>query len=205
MKGFILGLAFFSAMALTGRHAWSEDSGDKNTTQAGEQQPPELDAGETLEKLGFPAVTMRLTGWTKFGKGKVYTLPLKKGQHVRISFSSKSRYTFMAIFDLSSSDDESFFGTDEDGPVADVTLHADTTWLIKPYYSRVTRRRGLGAPYEILIDPNPAGATPAQSQTPDQTAPGDAPSDRPSLFPPRPPANAGQTPSLFPPKPPAQP
>lgn len=128
-----------------------------------------------MEKLGFPAVLEKLTGWTKFGKGKVYTLPLKKGQHVRVTFSSKSKYAFMAIFDLSSNDDESFFGTDEDGMTADVTINEDTTWLIKPYYSRVTRRRGLGAPYEILIDPNP----PARQQQ-------DKPADQgPSLFPPR--------------------
>ncbi|MBB3608422.1 hypothetical protein [Rhizobium sp. BK602] len=137
-------------------------------------QYPQLDRGETVEKLGFPAVLEKLTGWTKFGKGKVYTLPLKKGQHVRVTFSSKSKYAYMAIFDLSSTDDESFFGTDEDGMTADVTVNEDTTWLIKPYYSRVTRRRGLGAPYEILIDPNPPATQ--QSQPADSG---------PMLFPPR--------------------
>ncbi len=145
-----------------------------NTQQ---QQLPQLDRGEKLEKIALPAVLERLTGWTKFGKGKVYMLPLKKGQHVRITFSSKSKYAYMAIFDLSSSEDESFFGTDEDGNTADVTVNEDTTWLIKPYYSRVTRRRGLGAPYEILIDPNPPAA---------QQAPADQQKDQgPMLFPPR--------------------
>ena len=141
-------------------------------------QPPQLDQGETLEKLGFPAVTMQLKGWTKFGKGKVYTLPVKKGQHVKVTFNSKSQYAFMAIFDLTSSADEAFFGTDEDGMTADVTVNEDTTWLIKPYYSRVTRRRGLGAPYSILIDPQPASAPQTQPATPPAT-PG------PSLFPPK--------------------
>lgn len=201
MKGLVLGLSLFSAIALAGQHVCAQDAGDQKPAQAQGEQPPELDPGETIEKLGFPAVTMRLAGWTKFGKGKVYTLPLKKGQHVRITFSSKSRYAFMAIFDLSSSEDESFFGTDEDGNVADVTVQADTTWLIKPYYSRVTRRRGLGAPYEILIDPNPTGSVPGQSQTPDQSAP----DDKPSLFPPKAPAAPSQQPSLFPPKGEAQP
>jgi hypothetical protein len=202
MRSKALFLSLLAALALGGQPSRAEDAGDKGAAQA--QQLPELDPGETLEKLGFPAVTMRLAGWTKFGKGNVYTLPLKKGQHVRITFSSKSRYTFMAIFDLSSSDDESFFGTDEDGPVADVTVQADTTWLIKPYYSRVTRRRGLGAPYTILIDPNPSGPV----QTP-QTAPAgsSAPADNgtPSLFPPKAPAAPGQSPQLFPPKAGSQP
>jgi len=147
---------------------------------APELQIPELDRGETLEKLGFPATTEKLTGWTKFGKGKVYTLPVKAGQHVRVTFDSKSPYAFMAIFDLASSDDEAFFGTDEDGMSADVTVEADTTWLIKPYYSRVTRRRGLGAPYSILIEPLPAGAPQAEPQ-PNQLP-------RQLLFPPRTPA-----------------
>ncbi|MBN8950294.1 hypothetical protein BJ928_101760 [Rhizobium sp. WW_1] len=146
--------------------------------QTDTQQPqlPQLDRGEKLEKIALPAVLEKLTGWTKFGKGKVYMLPLKKGQHIRITFSSKSKYAFMAIFDLSSNEDESFFGTDEDGNTADVTVNEDTTWLIKPYYSRVTRRRGLGAPYEILIDPNP----PATQQPADQQK-----DQGPMLFPPR--------------------
>jgi hypothetical protein len=146
-------------------------------------QMPELDRGETLETLGFPAVTEKLSGWTKFGKGKVYTLPIKAGQHVKITFASKSQYAFMAIFDLTSSADEAFFGTDEDGLTADVTVSSDTTWLIKPYYSRVTRRRGLGAPYSILIEPQAPG--PPQ-KLPPAGAPAAPASDKPSLFPPRP-------------------
>jgi len=159
-------LAFALPFALDA-HAEATQSGDSTKGDDQQLQLPQLDRGETVEKLGFPAVLEKLTGWTKFGKGKVYTLPLKKGQHVRITFSSKSKYTFIAIFDLSSEDDESFFGTDEDGMVADVTVNEDTTWLIKPYYSRVTRRRGLGAPYEILIDPNPP-ATQQQDKPADQ-------------------------------------
>ncbi|MGY5806761.1 hypothetical protein ACXHXG_03535 [Rhizobium sp. LEGMi198b] len=172
----MLAFSLLAFALLGGQAAYAQDTQDDDSTQGAEQTPlPQLDRGETVEKLGFPAVVEKLTGWTKFGKGKVYTLPLKKGQHVRITFSSKSKYAYMAIFDLSSNDDESFFGTDEDGMVADVTVNEDTTWLIKPYYSRVTRRRGLGAPYEILIDPNP----PATQQT-------NKPADQaPVLFPPK--------------------
>ncbi|MBB3288641.1 hypothetical protein FHT91_003461 [Rhizobium sp. BK347] len=168
MRAALLGLSM-AALALFGSAAaHAEDAA---------QQLPQLDRGEKVEKISLPAVLEKLTGWTKFGKGKVYILPLKKGQHVRITFSSKSKYAYMAIFDLSSSEDESFFGTDEDGNTADVTVNEDTTWLIKPYYSRVTRRRGLGAPYEILIDPNPPAA---------QQAPADQQKDQgPMLFPPR--------------------
>ncbi|AYG65304.1 hypothetical protein CCGE531_04360 [Rhizobium sp. CCGE531] len=170
MKGALLGLSMAMFMLFSGVAAEAQ-------SDSRQQQQPQLDRGEKVEKIGFPAVLEKLTGWTKFGKGKVYTLPLKKGQHVRVTFSSKSKYAYMAIFDLSSSDDESFFGTDEDGDTADVTVNEDTTWLIKPYYSRVTRRRGLGAPYEILIDPNP----PAARQTP-----ADQQKDQgPMLFPPR--------------------
>ncbi|NLS17972.1 hypothetical protein HGP16_15525 [Rhizobium sp. P40RR-XXII] len=169
MRGVFFGLPM-AMLALFGGVAAQAQS---DTQQ---QQLPQLDRGEKVEKLGFPAVLEKLTGWTKFGKGKVYTLPLKKGQHVRITFSSKSKYAYMAIFDLSSSEDESFFGTDEDGNTADVTVNEDTTWLIKPYYSRVTRRRGLGAPYEILIDPNPPAAQTPADQQKDQG---------PMLFPPR--------------------
>ncbi|HEX8049745.1 hypothetical protein [Rhizobium sp.] len=177
MRRLVLAFSLLAFSLPVGHVAHAQASQSGNSTNGDEQQLqlPQLDRGETVEKLGFPAVLEKLTGWTKFGKGKVYTLPLKKGQHVRVTFSSKSKYAFMAIFDLSSNDDESFFGTDEDGMTADVTVNEDTTWLIKPYYSRVTRRRGLGAPYEILIDPNPPAA---QQQ--------DKPVNQgPMLFPPR--------------------
>ncbi len=56
---------------------------------------------------------MELKGWTKFGNGRVYTLPVKAGQHVKISFATKSKFAFLAIFDLALPDDEAIFGTDE--------------------------------------------------------------------------------------------
>jgi hypothetical protein len=197
MKTIAFTLSLLAAAVLTGHSARAEDN---HNSQASQPEIPQLDPGETLEKLGFPAVTEKLTGWTKYGKGKVYTLPVKAGQHVKVTFSSKSRYAFMAIFDLSSGDDESFFGTDEDGPTADVTVQTDTTWLLKPYYSRVTRRRGLGAPYTILIEPQAAGM-PQQQPPPSPTPPA---AQQPPLFPPKAPGAPAQQPSLFP-KPGAQP
>lgn len=194
MRALGLVLALLSVGTAFSPAAHAED------TKAPPLQVPELDRGEVLEKLGFPAVTEKLTGWTKFGKGKVYTLPIKAGQHLKITFASKSQYAFMAIFDLASSADEAFFGTDEDGLTADVTVSADTTWFIKPYYSRVTRRRGLGAPYSILIEPLAPGL-------PQRQSPAEMPDKTPSLFPPKPTSAApavDKPPSLFPPKLPAQ-
>jgi hypothetical protein len=142
-------------------------------------QTPQLDPGERLEELQFPAVTMQLKGWTKFGNSQVYTLPVKAGQHVKISFSTKSKYAFLAIFDLTKVDDDAVFGTDEDGPTYDITVKENTTWLLRPYYSKVSPRRGLGAPYSILVEPQAAGQP--QPQTPAPAEP-----QKPSLFPPAP-------------------
>ncbi|NKL02513.1 hypothetical protein GFM02_30735 [Rhizobium leguminosarum bv. viciae] len=138
----------------------------------------QLDPGEKLEKLQFPAVTMQLKGWTKFGNGHVYTLPVRAGQHLRISFSTKSKFAFLAIFDLSKPDDEAFFGTDEDGMSFETTIKENATWLLRPYYSKVSPRRGLGAPFSILIEP--LAAAPRQPELP-------AEPERPSLFPKAPP------------------
>jgi hypothetical protein len=129
-------------------------------------QAPQLEAGEKLEKLQFPAVTMQLKGWTKFGNSHVYTLPVRTGQHVKVSFATKSKYTFLAIFDLSKPDDEAFFGTDENGLTLDITVKENTTWLLRPYYSKVSPRRGLGAPFSILIQPQPQPQPPASAQPP---------------------------------------
>ncbi|MBB3353371.1 hypothetical protein FHT70_003317 [Rhizobium sp. BK049] len=139
-------------------------------------QTPQLDPGEKLEKLQFPAVTMQLKGWTKFGNSHVYTLPVRAGQHVKIDFSTKSKFAFLAIFDLSKPDDEAFFGTDEDGMSYQTTVKENTTWLLRPYYSKVSPRRGLGAPFSILIEP----LTTAPQQPPAQP-------ESPSLFPKAPP------------------
>ncbi|RFB98303.1 hypothetical protein B5K11_04100 [Rhizobium leguminosarum bv. trifolii] len=132
-------------------------------------QTPQLDPGEKLEKLQFPAVTMQLKGWTKFGNSHVYTLPVRAGQHVKIDFATKSKFAFLAIFDLSKPDDEAFFGTDEDGMSFETTVKENTTWLMRPYYSKVSPRRGLGAPFSILIEPlaaAPKQQPPAEPQQP---------------------------------------
>ncbi len=140
-------------------------------------QTPQLDPGEKLEKLQFPAVTMQLKGWTKFGNSDVYTLPVRAGQHVKISFETKSKFAFLAIFDLSKPDDEAFFGTDEDGTSYETTVKENATWLLRPYYSKVSPRRGLGAPYSILIEPLAAAPQPAKPATEQP--------EQPSLFPKR--------------------
>ncbi len=140
-------------------------------------QAPQLDPGEKLEKLQFPAVTMQLKGWTKFGNSHVYTLPVRAGQHVKVSFETKSKYAFLAIFDLSKPDDEAFFGTDEDGTSYETTVKENATWLLRPYYSKVSPRRGLGAPYSILIEP--------LATAPQPTKPAPTQEEQPSLFPKR--------------------
>jgi len=140
-------------------------------------QTPQLDPGEKIEKLQFPAVTMQLKGWTKFGNSDVYTLPVRAGQHVKISFETKSKFAYLAIFDLSKPDDEAFFGTDEDGTSYETTVKENATWLLRPYYSKVSPRRGLGAPYSILIEPLAAA--------PQATQPAPAQQEQPSLFPKR--------------------
>lgn len=140
-------------------------------------QTPQLDPGEKIEKLQFPAVTMQLKGWTKFGNSDVYTLPVRAGQHVKISFETKSKFAYLALFDLSKPDDEAFFGTDEDGTSYETTVKENATWLLRPYYSKVSPRRGLGAPYSILIEPLAAA--------PQATQPAPAQQEQPSLFPKR--------------------
>jgi hypothetical protein len=145
-------------------------------------QAPQLDPGEKLEKLQFPAVTMQIKGWTKFGNSHVYTLPVKAGQHVKISFETRSQFAFLAIFDLSKADDEAFFGTDEDGTSLDTIVKDDTTWLLRPYYSKVSPRRGLGAPYALMIEPQAPGTAPPAAKP-------EAP-QRPTLFPPK--SDAGE-------------
>lgn len=128
-------------------------------------QTPQLDPGEKLEKLQFPAVTMQLKGWTKFGNSHVYTLPVRAGQHMKISFSSKSKFAFLAIFDLSKPDDEAFFGTDEDGMSFETTVKENATAAASLLF------QGLAAPWprRSLQHPDRAvGGCPATAETADR-------------------------------------
>ena len=83
---------------------------------------------------------------------------------------------------VAATEDEAIFGTDEDGDAYSVTVKTSTTWLLRPYYSKASPRRGLGAPYSILIEPQ--ATTPAPAPT---TSPAPANNATPSpLFPARP-------------------
>ena len=59
------------------------------------------------------------------------------------------------LFDVSKSDEDAFYSSDEDGNVKTLVVTKNTTWLVRPYYSRVAPRRGLGAPYTVTLDIRP--------------------------------------------------
>ena len=95
---------------------------------------------------------LELSGWTRDGRSQVYSLHVKRGQTVGINFWTPSRFTYLVMFDVSRPDDEAFYSSDEDGNIKSLPVANNTTWLIRPYYSRVSPRRGLGAPYKVVID-----------------------------------------------------
>lgn len=113
---------------------------------------PELYEGETLKSVSMPTgAPLKLDGWTRSGKATVYTLDVKKGKTYRLRFNPSSEYAYLIIFDLANPNDEAMYSSDVNGKEADLRANADTTWLIRPYFSRVAPRRGLGARYSIEI------------------------------------------------------
>ena len=113
---------------------------------------PPLYKGERLVKLATAyGPPTHLSGWTRDGRGKVYALHVVAGQKINIRFSTPSQYTYLVIFDLANTDEEAIYSSDEDGKDKTLTVASNSTWLIRPYYSRMSPRQGLGAPYEIVI------------------------------------------------------
>lgn len=96
---------------------------------------------------------MTLSGWTRDGRGTVYSLEVKKGETFRFRFKPRNNFVGLVVFDGKSEgeDTDDLFSTQ--GVDADKELQAeeDTTWIIRPYYARMSPRRGLGAPYEIEV------------------------------------------------------
>lgn len=113
---------------------------------------PPLYPGERLLPVMLPPTgPLHLGGWTRSGNGDVYSLHVLKGQKLDIRFESRSKFAYLVIFDLGNTDDEAIYSSDENGLETRLTATANTTWLIRPYYSRMSPRRGLGAPYGIVI------------------------------------------------------
>lgn len=112
----------------------------------------ELYPGEKLQTIATPLKgTLTLSGWTRDGRGVVYSLPVKKGEKFRFRFTPRNDFVGLVIFDEQGDDtDELYSGQ---GTAADKQLVADkdTNWIIRPFYARMSPRRGLGAPYRIEI------------------------------------------------------
>ncbi len=114
----------------------------------------ELYPGEKLQPIATPIKgTLTLSGWTRDGRGTVYSLEVKKGETFRFRFKPRNNFVGLVVFDGKSEgeDTDDLFSTQ--GVDADKELQAeeDTTWIIRPYYARMSPRRGLGAPYEIEV------------------------------------------------------
>ena len=117
---------------------------------------PVLYKGERLVPVEvLPGKPLHLKGWTRDGRGNVYSLHVRKGETVGLNFWAASRFTYLVIFDASKPDEEAFYGSDEDGNVKTFRIARSTTWLVRPYYSKAVPRRGIGAPYSITFDIRP--------------------------------------------------
>ncbi|MBB4064286.1 hypothetical protein [Gellertiella hungarica] len=114
----------------------------------------ELYPGERLQGIAVPLKgPLTLSGWTREGRGIVYSLPVKAGESFRFRFKPRNNFVGLVVFDEQGEDEEELFSVQ--GTEADKVLKAetDTSWIIRPYYARMSPRRGPGAPYSIEIIP----------------------------------------------------
>lgn len=114
----------------------------------------ELYPGERLQGIALPLKgPLTLSGWTRDGRGVVYSLEVKSGQSFRFRFEPRNRFVGLVIFDEAGEEEDELFSVQ--GTAADKVLTAqkDTVWIIRPYYARMAPRRGMGAPYAITLEP----------------------------------------------------
>lgn len=114
----------------------------------------ELYPGERLQGIALPLKgPLTLSGWTRDGRGVVYSLQVEAGQSFRFQFKPRNRFVGLVIFDEAGEEEDELFSVQ--GTEADQVLKAekDTVWIIRPYYARMSPRRGMGAPYAITITP----------------------------------------------------
>lgn len=114
----------------------------------------ELYPGEKLQVIAVPLKgTLTLSGWTRDGKGVVYSLPVKKGETFRFRFKPRNNFVGLVIFDEKGDDTDELFSSQGVESDKQLTAETDTSWIIRPYYARMSPRRGLGAPYTIEVAP----------------------------------------------------
>ncbi len=114
----------------------------------------ELYPGERLQAIALPLKgPLTLSGWTRDGRGVVYSLEVKAGQSFRFQFKPRNNFIGLVIFDENGEDEDELFSVQ--GQEADkvLTSDKDAVWIIRPYYARMSPRRGLGAPYSITVTP----------------------------------------------------
>jgi hypothetical protein len=113
----------------------------------------ELYPGEKLQPIATPLKSaLKLSGWTRDGRGVVYSLDVKKGETYRFRFKPRNNFVGLVIFD-ENGEDTDLFSTQGVEADREIEAETDTRWIIRPYYARMSPRRGLGAPYEIEISP----------------------------------------------------
>jgi hypothetical protein len=113
----------------------------------------ELYPGEKLQPIATPLKSpLKLSGWTRDGRGVVYSLDVKKGETYRFRFKPRNNFVGLVIFD-ENGEDTDLFSTQGVEADKEIEAETDTRWIIRPYYARMSPRRGLGAPYEIEISP----------------------------------------------------
>ena len=114
----------------------------------------ELYPGEKLQAIAVPLKgPLTLSGWTRDGKGVVYSLPVKKGEKFRFRFKPRNNFVGLVIFDEKGDDNDELFSSQGVETDKELVAETDTNWIIRPYYARMSPRRGLGAPYRIEVIP----------------------------------------------------
>lgn len=123
-----------------------------------EAREPNLYHGEKLVEITLPPSGKLIRqGWTRDGKAVAYRLKVKAGTKLQFSFRAYSHYMFLVIFDLNGEDPETaIFSSDEQRLPARITAEKDMDLLIRPYYSKLAPRRGLGSRFVIEINRLPS-------------------------------------------------
>lgn len=112
-----------------------------------------IDEGEHLIAIEPKAgQALELSGWTRSGRGDVYRVKVKAGDHLRLEVSSQSDYLLLAVFDFATPDEEAIYFSEPGNRKTILTIKRDTELLVRPIYILGQPRRGLGVKYQLVLE-----------------------------------------------------
>ena len=93
-------------------------------------------------------------GMVKGYAAPVYAVPVASGQTLKVAFKPSNTNLYFNISDAADQSGAAVFRGEVDGQAAELKASKDTTYVITPFQTRATARRGSEGGYSLTISRN---------------------------------------------------